>query len=280
MKPLELWLPPDGAGAPVGCVATSFTFDAAFFDTDCLARFLGLTAAFGEGDRASDVSLMIETEERLAEASVSVLVDRPAVLGPQGVLEQGVDRGREHHAARPLAVVGERLVVRHRLRRGHVVGLGGPVEPGALGPRCLAGAPRFGPADQPGVRGAGGDLRAGPVQQGLRVVAAVVRGDGPAWFDAELRGHEAPRVGVAVGEDVDDRHGVDGAQEAVGAAVRLGGPSGLGEQRDRLQRGGQVGGPLLHLADGHDHRGARVECGLTLRHGCSSSAMRRSQSTT
>lgn len=80
MKPLELWLPPDGAGAPVGCVATSFTFEAAFFDTDCLARFLGLTAAFGEGDRASDVSLMIETEERLAEASVSVLVDRSATF--------------------------------------------------------------------------------------------------------------------------------------------------------------------------------------------------------
>lgn len=78
MKPLDLWLPPDGAGDPVGCVATSFTFDAAFFDGDCLARFLGLTTAFGESDRASDLSLMIETEERLAEASVSVLVDRSA----------------------------------------------------------------------------------------------------------------------------------------------------------------------------------------------------------
>lgn len=76
MKPLELWMPTADAGAPVACLATSFTFDADFFDRDCLSRFLGLTATFGEGGAASDLALAIEMEERLAEASVAVVVDR------------------------------------------------------------------------------------------------------------------------------------------------------------------------------------------------------------
>lgn len=76
MKPLELWMPTADAGVPVGCLATSFTFDADFFDRDCLSRFLGLTATFGEGGVASDLALAIQMEERLAEASVAVVVDR------------------------------------------------------------------------------------------------------------------------------------------------------------------------------------------------------------
>jgi len=76
MKPLELWLPPEGAGTPVGCVATSFTFDGDFFENECLARFLSLGGAPGEGDHGSELALAIEREERLAEAAVTVLVDR------------------------------------------------------------------------------------------------------------------------------------------------------------------------------------------------------------
>jgi hypothetical protein len=76
MKLLENWLPPDGAGAPVACLATTFTFDADFFATDCLGRFLGLSSTYGEGDRTSDVALMLEEEELLAEARVVVLADR------------------------------------------------------------------------------------------------------------------------------------------------------------------------------------------------------------
>ena len=69
----------------MGCLATSFTFDADMFSRDCLARFLGLTTAYGEGDRASDLSLMIEEEERLGEATVTVLVDRSYRAEPRNL---------------------------------------------------------------------------------------------------------------------------------------------------------------------------------------------------
>jgi hypothetical protein len=85
VKPLDLWSPPENAGDPVGCLATTFTFAEDFFSTDCLARFLGLTASFGEGDTASDISLMVEEEERLAETPVVVLVDRSHIPEPRNL---------------------------------------------------------------------------------------------------------------------------------------------------------------------------------------------------
>ena len=44
---LDYWSPPDGAGAPMAVLATTFTLQADFFDEDCLARFLSLAIAFG-----------------------------------------------------------------------------------------------------------------------------------------------------------------------------------------------------------------------------------------
>ena len=41
-KLLDAWTAPEGAGEPVGCIATSFTFDAVFFEEECLGRFLRL----------------------------------------------------------------------------------------------------------------------------------------------------------------------------------------------------------------------------------------------
>ena len=41
-KLLDAWTPPEGAGDPVGCIATSFTFDSVFFEEECLGRFLRL----------------------------------------------------------------------------------------------------------------------------------------------------------------------------------------------------------------------------------------------
>ena len=35
-KALDLWQPPEGAGEPRFCVATTFTFDAAFFEVERL----------------------------------------------------------------------------------------------------------------------------------------------------------------------------------------------------------------------------------------------------
>ena len=72
-KPLDLWEAPNGAGEPLVCIATSFTFDATFFETECLGRFLQMDTHPSESE---SVGYLIEREEKLASAIVSVLVDR------------------------------------------------------------------------------------------------------------------------------------------------------------------------------------------------------------
>lgn len=77
MKLLDHWSAPAGAGAPIACLATTFTFDSQFFTDDCLSRFLALTAVTGEGDKAGSIAAIIEEEIRLSETTaISVLVDR------------------------------------------------------------------------------------------------------------------------------------------------------------------------------------------------------------
>lgn len=73
---LDYWSPPDGAGDPLACLATSFTFEADFFTQDCLARFLRLSTVSDEGDRIATVAALLEEEERLSEAQVTVVIDR------------------------------------------------------------------------------------------------------------------------------------------------------------------------------------------------------------
>ena len=72
-KALDLWHPPDGAGEPLICLATTFTFDATFFETECLGRFLQMDTHPQESDA---VGYLIEREEKLASARVCVLADR------------------------------------------------------------------------------------------------------------------------------------------------------------------------------------------------------------
>lgn len=72
-KALALWEVPEGAGDARVCIASTFTFDAAFFETECLGRFLGMDAHPAESDA---VSYMVEREEKLAAARVAVLADR------------------------------------------------------------------------------------------------------------------------------------------------------------------------------------------------------------
>ncbi|QZT60289.1 hypothetical protein [Mycolicibacterium austroafricanum] len=72
---LDYWSPPDGAGQPVACLATTFTFESDFFTQDCLARFLSLSTSTSEGDKISSIAAILEEEDRLSEAQVSVLVD-------------------------------------------------------------------------------------------------------------------------------------------------------------------------------------------------------------
>lgn len=71
-KLLDAWVPPKEAGEPIGVVATSFTFDAAFFEEECLASFLGLeTNPTDDGP-----AYLIEREDKLARLQcASVLVD-------------------------------------------------------------------------------------------------------------------------------------------------------------------------------------------------------------
>jgi hypothetical protein len=73
---LEHWSPPQHAGRPVACLATTFTFDADFFAQDCLSRFLSLSTGTGDGDRISTIASILEEEDRLAETQVTVLADR------------------------------------------------------------------------------------------------------------------------------------------------------------------------------------------------------------
>ena len=76
-KALALWEPPEGAGEPRVCIASTFTFKADFFETECLGRFLGMDTHPAESDK---VSYMIEREEKLAAAHVVVLADRRHAL--------------------------------------------------------------------------------------------------------------------------------------------------------------------------------------------------------
>lgn len=68
---LDLWDPPPGVGAPIGCMATTFTLDAGHFEEQCLARFVGMESDPAESLRA----YLIEREEKLSETFACVLCD-------------------------------------------------------------------------------------------------------------------------------------------------------------------------------------------------------------
>ena len=96
-KPLALWEPPSGAGEPIACLATTFEFDATFFETECLGRFLGMETQPGESD---PVGYLIEREEKLRGPQVCVLVDRHKANSKESlrwdVLPVVVPRGIQH----------------------------------------------------------------------------------------------------------------------------------------------------------------------------------------
>lgn len=68
---LELWRPPQDAGDPIGCLATTYTFAPGLFDEQCLARFLEIES---EPNR-EDLAFLLERESRLGGAYAGVLVD-------------------------------------------------------------------------------------------------------------------------------------------------------------------------------------------------------------
>jgi hypothetical protein len=111
-KPLDDWLPPEGAGKALACLATSFSFEVDFFEQQCLGRFLGLDWKRDESGDVGDMAFLIEQEEKLAETRVSVIVDRNwAVEGRSlrwDLLPVGVKGGVMH--AKVCLLVWEQLV--------------------------------------------------------------------------------------------------------------------------------------------------------------------------
>lgn len=81
-KLLDAWSLPEEAGVPIGCVTTSFTFDAAFFEKECLARFLGLES----DEKETPTAYLIEREEKLSQVvCASALVDQHFASGPRSL---------------------------------------------------------------------------------------------------------------------------------------------------------------------------------------------------
>jgi hypothetical protein len=68
---LDFWVKREGFGAPIGCIATSYTFQADFFEEDCLGRFIGMQTQPEEDGRV----YLIEREEKLADVICVALVD-------------------------------------------------------------------------------------------------------------------------------------------------------------------------------------------------------------
>jgi hypothetical protein len=69
---LEYWRSPSGAGDPIGCLTTTFTFDAGFFEEECLARYLDVDSL---PDREG-LAYLLEKENRLGAIYAGVLVDQ------------------------------------------------------------------------------------------------------------------------------------------------------------------------------------------------------------
>ena len=68
---LDLWTGGEAFGRPLGCVTTTFTFDAELFEEQCLARFLSIQSNPNEPAKA----YLIEREEKLSQCFACVLVD-------------------------------------------------------------------------------------------------------------------------------------------------------------------------------------------------------------
>lgn len=82
-KLLDAWLAPEDAGPPIACIATTFTFQPAFFEEDCLSRFLEIDSALLSGRSDADsLVYVLEREERLSDVKVAVLVERGNAQAP------------------------------------------------------------------------------------------------------------------------------------------------------------------------------------------------------
>jgi HKD family nuclease len=125
---LEAWEPPDEVGEAIGCVATTFTFDPGFFEEHCLSRFLRLET----DPREDGAAYLIEREEKLAVANVSVLVDRSNMEGsasprwtvlpvsiPQGIFHPKISVLAWHNCIR--VTIGSANLTEPAYRKNHEI---------------------------------------------------------------------------------------------------------------------------------------------------------------
>lgn len=79
---LDAWVRPKDAGDPIGCVATTFTFSASFFEEECLSRFLQF-----DSDPLEDGPVyLIERDSKLSQLEcASVLVDQHYCTGTRSL---------------------------------------------------------------------------------------------------------------------------------------------------------------------------------------------------
>lgn len=95
-KLLDYWEKPSEAGEPIGCLSTTYTFNATHFEEQCLARFMGCSTTPEE----DNVLFRVELETRLSQLGAAVaFVDQHKATGariprwdvvstrvPQGIL--------------------------------------------------------------------------------------------------------------------------------------------------------------------------------------------------
>src|SRR5205823_5877404 len=75
---LDAWVPPSDAGEALGCVATSYTFSSAFFEEECLGRFVHLETDLTEDGAA----FVVEREEKFSQlVCAAALVDQRHARG-------------------------------------------------------------------------------------------------------------------------------------------------------------------------------------------------------
>ena len=125
---LDAWTPPTDAGEPLGCVATSFTFSSAFFEEECLGRFVGLETVEADG-----AAFLVEREEKFSQlVCAAVLVDQRHARGlrslrwdllaarlPSGILHAKISLLLWTNAAR--VIVASANLTEDGYRRNHEV---------------------------------------------------------------------------------------------------------------------------------------------------------------
>jgi hypothetical protein len=148
---LDFWQKPEGAGAPVAMIATTFAFEPDFFEQNCLARFLEVSSVNEDTGSIDDIVASVELHELLQNVRVSVLADRSAPVQRSSLLWDllscRVDGGLLHAKVSVLlwetktrVILGSANLTSAGYRRQIELGLAADLGPGCLFPRDVLDA--------------------------------------------------------------------------------------------------------------------------------------------